>query len=126
MATAYFRGLAYPFKQDSVALPAPVTDDELVKQSILQILTTSRGERIMRPQFGCNLERFVFDNNAELMGQMLRAEIVASVGQFEPRANIVDISLEPQESSLVVTVVYEVVATKTLNSVQVAVNTVAT
>ena len=126
MATAYFRGVAFPFKKDSVALPAPVTDDELVKQSLLQILLTARGERVMRPEFGCDLYSFVFENNDELLAQLLRAEISAAITRFEPRAALEDVAFEREGSNLIVYVQYRVVSTRTLNTVQVAIPTVQT
>lgn len=123
MAIAYFRGVAFPFVKDDVAVPAPVTDDELVQQSLVQILLTGRGERVMRPDFGCNLNAYVFENNDELLGELLRAEITAAVGKFEPRAEITDVTFSRNNSELVVQIGYIVVATRSLNTVQVAVPT---
>jgi phage baseplate assembly protein W len=120
MATsAYLRGLKYPFVKGTQALPAPVTDDELVKQSILQILLTGRGERVMRPQFGCNLQAFVFESNNELLEQLLRTEIAAAIGKFEPRALLQNIQIERQDNNVQITIVYAVVATRTLDTLQV-------
>ena len=121
--TAYLRGLAFPFKKDDRALPAPVTDDELVKQSLLQILMTGRGERVMRPQFGCNLQAYVFENNDDLLVQLLRTEISASIGKYEPRAVLNDIQIARTDNQVVLTVYYVVVATRTLDSVSVTVQT---
>lgn len=124
MATsAYLRGVAFPFKKSTQALPAPVTDDELVKQSILQILMTGRGERVMRPQFGCNLQAFVFENNNELLQQLLRTEIAAAIGKFEPRALLQDVQFVRKDNSVEVTVFYAVTATNTLDTLQVSVPT---
>lgn len=122
MATsAYFRGVAFPFKKSDTALPAPVTDDELVKQSLLQILMTQRGERVMRPQFGCNLHQYVFENNNDLLAQLLRTEVAAAIGRFEPRAALQDVQFERNDSDLIVTINYVVLSTRSLNTVQVAV-----
>ena len=124
MATsAYLRGVAFPFKKSTQALPAPVTDDELVKQSILQILMTGRGERVMRPQFGCNLQAYVFESNNDLLQQLLRTEVAAAIGKFEPRALLQDVQFTRSANSVEVTVVYAVVATRTLDTVQVSVPT---
>lgn len=123
MATAYFRGVAFPFKKDDAAVPAPVTDDELVKQSLLQILMTGRGERVMRPRFGCNLHAYVFENNDELLAQLLRAEITSAVSQFEPRAVVQSVEFSRKGSELIVELSYVVLATSTLDTVQVAVPT---
>ncbi|NEQ86640.1 MAG: GPW/gp25 family protein, partial [Moorea sp. SIO2I5] len=38
--------------------------EESVRQSILIILGTARGERIMRPDFGCGIYDLVFEPNS--------------------------------------------------------------
>lgn len=125
MATsAYLRGVEFPFKKSSTALPAPVTDNDLIKQSLLQILLTGRTERVMRPEFGCNIQQFVFENNNELMEQLLRTEIASAIGKFEPRALLQDIQIVRSENEVVLTVVYIVVQTRTVEALQVNVPTV--
>ena len=117
----YYKGLAFPFQQSNTAIPAAVTDAELVKQSLLQIVQTQRGERVMRPNFGCNLQQYVFENNDELLGQLLRTEIAAAVSKWEPRARLDDISFERHDTTLAVTLLYTVITTQTQDAIQVAV-----
>jgi phage baseplate assembly protein W len=119
----FYRGIAFPFQKGEQAFPTPVTDDLLVRQSIEQILMTTPTERVMRPAFGCNLQKFVFDNNDDLLPQLLRMEIVGAIGKWEPRAAIQDVEFQRKDSELIVTVSYVVTATGTLNTVNVAVPT---
>ena len=121
MATNYFMGMAFPFQQSDTAIPAAVTDAELVKQSLMQLLNTERGERVMRPLFGCNLRQYVFENNDELLGQLLRAEIASAISQWEPRASLQNVYFERSDTTLTVTVEYTVVITQTEDTLQVAV-----
>lgn len=121
MATNFFKGMAFPFKQSNTSIPAAVTDAELVQQSLLQILNTNRGERVMRPSFGCNLQQYVFENNDELLEQLMRTEISSAISRWEPRAQLDNILLARNDTTLSVTVVYTVVTTQTKDTVQVAV-----
>jgi len=121
MATNFFKGMAFPFKQSNTSIPAAVTDAELVQQSLLQILNTNRGERVMRPNFGCNLQQYVFENNDDLLEQLMRTEISSSISRWEPRAQLDNILLQRNDTTLTVTVVYTVVTTQTKDTVQVAV-----
>lgn len=121
MATNYYKGMAFPFQQSDTAIPAAVTDAELVKQSLIQILNTERGERVMRPLFGCNLRQYVFENNNELLGELLRAEISSAIGQWEPRAALQNVYFERSDTTMTVTVEYTVVTTQTEDTLQVAV-----
>ena len=126
MAVAFFKGLAFPFIKNAVSLPAAVTDDELVRQSILQILMTKRGERVMRPQFGADLYSFVFDNNDSITEELLRVEISTAITKFESRARIQDIFFTTDDTTLTVTVDFVVLSTNTLNTVAVALPTIGT
>ena len=120
---AFYKGLAFPFQKGEQAFPAPVTDDDLVQQSVEQILMTVPTERVMRPAFGCDLQQFVFENNDDLLSQLMRMEIAAALGKWEPRASLLDVEFARNDSTLVVTVNYIVVATGTINSVVVALPT---
>jgi hypothetical protein len=56
-------GFPVGFIQEPGAPPgrlAMATDEESVRQSILIILSTAKGERLMRPDFGCGLHEYVF------------------------------------------------------------------
>lgn len=115
----FYKGVAYPFQQGDYSIPAPVYDNELVKQSLTQILTTNRGERVMRPNFGCNLQQYVFENNNDLLGQLLRSEISSAIGKWEPRAALDSVSFSRSDTTLTVTVLYTVVTTQTQDTIQV-------
>jgi hypothetical protein len=52
--------LAYPFHADATGRSAAVGEDARIRAMIEQILFTSPGERVMRPDFGCGLKQLVF------------------------------------------------------------------
>jgi phage baseplate assembly protein W len=123
VATDFYRGIAFPFQRSAQALPAPVTDDDLVRQSLEQILTTVPGERVMRPEFGCNLQQFVFENNDDLLPQLMQLEIASAIGRWEPRAAFQGLDFQRNDTTLIIQVNYVVVATGTLDAVTVALPT---
>lgn len=114
----YYKGLAFPFQAGETAIPAPVTDAELVRQSLLQLVQTPRGERVMRPNYGCNVQQFVFESNNEALGQLLRTEISAAITRWEPRARVDNISISRTDSALAITILYTVVTTQTQSTLQ--------
>ena len=67
--------------------------EQRIEESIYLILSTSKGERPMLPNFGCGIHELVFaPNNAGTLSQvsqMVREALVA----FEPRIDVLDISL---------------------------------
>jgi len=127
MATSFYRGIAFPFAKGDTSLPRAVTDADLVKQSLLQIVMTARGERVMRPEFGCNAHRFVFENNDDLLGELIRTEVAAVVGRFEPRVVLQDVLVERNEETgmVAVTLIYVLVATREQDSVEIALSPAA-
>ena len=60
-------------------------DEQLIKNDILQLLLTTPGERVMRPDFGTILKSSVFDLNDRTLLNKLRDNILQAIRTFEPR-----------------------------------------
>src|ERR1051325_5236916 len=89
------RGLRFPV---SVNLNGGVSTSQLeenVRQSIFIILGTAPGERINRPQFGCQIHDLMFAPNNDLTAA--RAEIYCeeAIYKFEPRIDKVTCKASP-------------------------------
>lgn len=67
---------------------------ENVRKSIWIILETEPGERIMRPDFGCGLRRYLMKPNTPATRAMIRRDVERAVGYWEPRIRLkqVDVS----------------------------------
>jgi phage baseplate assembly protein W len=120
---ATFRGIAFPFGRSQTAIPAPVEDEDLVKQSLIQIVTTARGERVMRPDFGSGAYAFVFENNDVILAELIRDELTAAISKFEPRAIVRNIVVERDGSEVIITIHYIVSLTGQQDSVSIPVAT---
>lgn len=64
------------------------TDNDLIKESITRILLTSKGERVNNPEFGSNLQRFLFAFNTLDSFEEIEEDITSSISRWEPRASI--------------------------------------
>jgi phage baseplate assembly protein W len=118
---ATFRGIAFPFGKSSTSFPAAVEDEELIRQSIVQIVTTAVGERVMRPDFGSSAMSYVFENNNDLLAELIREEITTSVSKFEPRAIVRDVQTIRDNNEVTITIIYVVVLTGKQDSVSITV-----
>src|SRR5437763_196169 len=61
---------------------------EDVEESIRLILGTARGERRMRPEFGCNIHEFVFAPLDVTTFGMVRFHVLEALGRWEPRIEV--------------------------------------
>ncbi len=87
--------------------------NELV-QAIYIILSTSPGQRVMRPTFGCRLHELVFLPNNSYTAAQARRYVEEALGMWEPRVNVVEVDVKPdpnQDACLLITIQYEVKAT---------------
>ncbi len=57
----------------------------LVRQSIRLILDTEPGERVMRPDFGCGLRRYLMDPNTPATRAQIALDVQAALHAWEPR-----------------------------------------
>lgn len=106
-----FLGLVAPRGSDGAAARLVAHEDESVRQSIWIILGTARGERVMRPDFGCGIHELVFASaGSTLAGQVIR-EVREALVRWEPRADVSDVRATPDPhdpATLVVEVDYRV------------------
>lgn len=89
--------------------------EESVRQSILVILGTAKGERVMRPDFGCGIHDLVFANaSAATVGRIVH-EVNEALLRLEPRIDVlqVDARLGDTSNVLLIEIEYEVRATNT-------------
>lgn len=68
-----------------------VTVKDAVEQSIFIILSTSFGERYNNPRFGSNLNSLIFEQNTNLLKDLLYYYTVDALTKWEPRITIKDI-----------------------------------
>ena len=110
---ATFKGIAFPFSKGTTSFPAEAEDAALIRQSIIQILLTSKGERVMRPSFGSGVQAAIFENNDALLDTLVEAEVFSSIGKFETRVIVRGIAVErPKEGEIVVTISYTIKLTR--------------
>lgn len=108
MATTY-RGLSFPFRRDATSFPAQATDDDLLWESIVQLLTTGVGERVMRPDVGSQVLQMLFENDDETLGQMIVADVSTLLARYEPRVLVRSItvtSIDRDEGSITLLIAY--------------------
>lgn len=80
------RGWAFPVQADKITgRIQEVTDEEMVRQSIRMILSTSRRERYLHPDFGCDLYTFMFGSTDYTSLKQMEKEAERSILAYEKR-----------------------------------------
>lgn len=69
-------------------------DVAAVKQSVINILSTTRGERPFKPDLGGNLKAYLFEFFDTITEAALADVIVHSLAQYEPRVKVRAVDLE--------------------------------
>lgn len=74
---------------------AMVEGVEAVGQSIRMLLSTMPGERVMRPEYGCDLYRLAFEPNDQTTAGLAIHYVRQALERWEPRAEILNLDAGP-------------------------------
>jgi len=93
------------------------TDEEKIQQAVLVILGTTRGERVMRPDFGSRLRELVFAPLNSSTKGLVASAITDALVKCEPRVDVLEVQAAEQVAdpgTLVVNIEYRVRATNSV------------
>jgi phage baseplate assembly protein W len=109
-------GWGFPVKPDNGGKLATALYDESVRQSIWIVLGTAKGERVMRPNFGCGIFDLVFEINDASTAGRITESVREALLSFEPRIDVrnVQVSSEQQAEVMMISIDYEVRATNNI------------
>ncbi len=106
-------GIGFPLAVDADGKIAMKALEDQVRQSILLILETARGERVMRPDFGAGLHALTFEPINTTTIALVKHRIEEALVTWEPRIDSITVSVtaEPPRGRLMIEVHYRVRAT---------------
>jgi phage baseplate assembly protein W len=111
------RGWSFPpnFNKDSGTVEM-LEQEADIASSLEVLLQTSRGERVMLPQYGCNLDELVFEILDTRMKTLMTDKIESAILYHEPRIELEKVNLDESrelEGVILIEIIYRV---KTTNS----------
>ena len=97
MATSLsFKDLNITFKKHPVTNDIVVSKDaSAIKQAIVNVLLTNKGERLMNPRYGSDIRRFLFEPLDYGTAFQIKGNIRDTLERFEPRISVIDIKCTP-------------------------------
>ncbi|SRR6266542_2341650 len=72
-----------------------VEDQACVRQAILLLLSTIPGERVMRPDYGCDLHKLIFSPNDHTTAGLAIHYVRQALDRWEPRIRVTYLDADP-------------------------------
>ncbi len=118
------RGISFPPRVGPDGRVAWSEGADNVREAIRIILTTEPRQRLLQPDFGCGLGRFLFEPNTVATRQQIRDLIGKALARWEPRLTVEAVTVDPDPQdpkAAVATITYRLVATQARERVQLTV-----
>lgn len=109
------RYMTFPFRLGEEGAETSTRLDH-IREQVMQVLFTSAGERVFRPEFGFGARRHVFEPNASPLWELAQTRLFGSLsealaGEVDPKTLRVSVGPGPnQPEVLLVTITYTVAA----------------
>lgn len=71
-----------------------VSEDEDIRQSLGLLLNTTPGERMTKPDYGCDLEAFIYKPISSETEYLMKEVIKTAVWKYEPRIDLEEIEID--------------------------------
>lgn len=82
---------AHPVRKDLYVLE----NEDSIKNSIKNLVFTDPGERFFQPYLGSGVRASLFENISENTAYIIKTQIEATIENFEPRANLIAVYVNP-------------------------------
>jgi len=112
-------GWAFPPQLEADSTIAMVAYEEDIRQAIIIIMETEPGERVMRPDFGAGLNRFVFEPLNTTTMALIQKRVEEALIDWEPRIDVIEVKVtmdQNEQNKLWIDMSYRVRATNTLHN----------
>ncbi|QGQ96641.1 baseplate protein [Paenibacillus psychroresistens] len=114
------RGWKFPIQVDETTGRIMTSEfEEDIAESIRIIIGTTKGERVMRPNFGSGIQKFLFGLTDSTTINLLKSEVKESIREWEARVGDIEVEAEldrSQSGKLLVTVSYIVRSTNNMHN----------
>lgn len=86
-------GIQLPINHYNDAFNISYTTNDQARTNIMNLILTAKGERIMLPDFGTNLPKYLFENVNDDLLEDLRDEIINDIRKWVKGVEVVDIQI---------------------------------
>ena len=94
--TLSYKDINITFKKHPVTNDVVVSKDaSAIKQAIVNLLLTNKGERLMNPNYGSDIRKYLFEPLDYGTSYLIKGNIESTISKFEPRISVLRISCKP-------------------------------
>ncbi len=107
-------GWAFPLGIDQRGRIALARHEQDIEQAIRMILLTPKGQRVMRPDFGCNIHELIFAPNDATTAGLAAYYVEDALRMWEPRIQVLGVTARADMADaarLLLEIEYEIKAT---------------
>lgn len=108
-----FKGVSFPFRLGNkggiVLSSTSYTEVPHIVESIQQILSTRKGERVMEPQFGSLIDTQIFEPNDLAAQNMIKFQIKEALNEQEPRIEVLNVDLTEDGNHIIAIIYFNVI-----------------
>ena len=119
------RYLDYPYSVGGSGTPNTTTEDDHIRDLILQVLFTNPGERVNLPEFGVGVQRLVFEPNSETLRTsaqfLINNNLRSWLGDRMDFEQVNVTSVPGEEQTVTIEIVFKLKATQERRRVQVSI-----
>lgn len=114
MAVKQKYGIKYPFtaeNDDGLYIDLNDSYDDYIKSQVLHVLFTPKGQRIRKPDFGCDFIKYLFGPKDSETFAEIKSEITSQIQKYVPSVEFRDVTVynsDGDEHSVIVMVEYAV------------------
>ena len=95
-ATLSFKDINITFKKHPVTNDLVVSKDaSAIKQSIVNLLLTNKGEKLFNPDYGSDIRSYLFEPLDYATASQVKSNIRYTIGKWEPRIGVRSIEATP-------------------------------
>lgn len=85
-----YKGIRFPLEKSTSGflLDLTIQDSDVVKSNLIYLLTTQKGERRYKPDFGTNILKYLFEPATDSTADKIKGEITDAVVKYMPSVTI--------------------------------------
>lgn len=86
-------------------------DEEAVKASLKNLISTRHYERPFHPEIGCQIFSLLFENYSPVTRQVMKKTIFDVIEKFEPRVQVLDVKIQdrPDNNSIDLDIIFKII-----------------